>query len=154
MERGEYMTIKEIKFSERIAVQLVILSKEWDQENSCHGYRRNSPDDLKDKRIFVATDGDLICGYLFGHSATTEKDASIYKAGTAYFEIDELYVKPQYRNCGIGKKLFRHAEKAVSPDVDMIMLTAAAKNSRAILHFYIDELGMDFWSARLFKKIR
>ena len=35
----------------------------------------------------------------------------------------------------------------------MIMLIAAAKNYRAILHFYIDELGMDFWSARLFKKI-
>lgn len=63
------------------------------------------------------------------------------------------------RNIGIagsGKSCFftqKNAEKAVSPDVDMIMLTAAAKNFRAVLHFYIDELGMDFWSARLFKRI-
>jgi hypothetical protein len=35
-----------------------------------------------------------------------------------------------------------------------MMLTTATKNFRAILHFYIDELGMDFWSARLFKKIK
>ena len=98
------MTIKEIRFSERIAVQLITLSKEWEQENS--------------------------------------------------FEIDELYVKPQYRNCGIGQKLFRYAEKAVSPDMNLIMLITATKNFRAILHFYIDELGMDFWSASLFKKIR
>lgn len=148
------MTIKEIRFSERVAVRLVALSKEWERENSCYGYRGNSSDDLKDKRIFVATDGDLICGYLLGHGTTTERDTSVYKAGAACFEIDELYVKPQYRNCGIGKELFRHAEKAVSPDVDMIMLTAAAKNFRAVLHLYIDELGMDLWSARLFKTLR
>lgn len=148
------MTIKEIKFSERIAIQLIALSKEWEQENSCYGYRRNNSDDLKNKRIFVAADGDLICGYLFGHNSTTEKDTSIYKAGTEYFEIDELYVKSQYRNCGIGKKLFQYTEKAVSPDVNIMMLTTATKNFRAILHFYIDELGMDFWSARLFKKIK
>ena len=89
------MTIKEIRFSERIAVQLITLSKEWEQENSCYGYHSNNSDDFKDKRIFVATDGELICGYLFGHNSTTEKDTSIYKAGTKYFEIDELYVKPQ-----------------------------------------------------------
>ena len=147
------MTIKEIGYSERVAVRLIALSEEWEQENSCYGYRSNSADDLKEKRIFVAEDNDLICGYLFGHCTTTEKDSSIYKAGTACFEIDELYVKAQYRNRGLGKKLFLYAEKAVSPDVDMIMLTAAAKNFRAVLHFYIDELGMEFWSARLFKRI-
>ena len=147
------MTIKEIGYSERVAVRLVALSKEWEQENSCYGYRSNCADDLKEKRVFVATDNDLICGYLFGHYTTTEKDTSIYQAGTACFEIDELYVKAQYRNRGLGKELFLYAEKAVSPDVDMIMLTAAAKNFRAVLHFYIDELGMEFWSARLFKRI-
>ena len=147
------MTIKEIKLSECVAVRLIALSKEWERENSCYGYRSNSADDLKEKRVFVATDNDLICGYLFGHCTTTEKDTSIYKAKTAYFEIEELYVKAQYRNRGIGKKLFLYAEKAVSPDVDMIMLTAAAKNFRAVLHFYIDELGMEFWSVRLFKRI-
>ncbi len=147
------MTIKEIGYSERVAVRLIALSKEWEQENSCYGYRSNSADDLKEKRVFVATDNDRICGYLFGHCTTTERDTSIYKAKTAYFEIEELYVKAQYRNRGLGKKLFLYAEKAVSPDVDMIMLTAAAKNFRAVLHFYIDELGMEFWSARLFKRI-
>ena len=37
--------------------------------------------------------------------------------------------------------------------MNLIMLITATKNFRAILHFYIDELGMDFWSTSLFKKI-
>ena len=148
------MIIQEIEVSEPAADQLIALSEEWERENSCYGYRKNNSDDLKGKRIFVATDGDLICGYLFGHTVTAEKDTSVYRAGTEYFEIDELYVKAQYRDRGIGKKLFQYAEKAISSDVNMIMLTTAAKNFRAVLHFYIDELGMDFWSARLFRKIR
>ena len=37
--------------------------------------------------------------------------------------------------------------------IDYIMLSTATKDYRRILHFYIDELGMDFWYARLFRKI-
>jgi hypothetical protein len=33
------------------------------------------------------------------------------------------------------------------------MLSTATKNWKAIFHFYLDELGMKFWSARLFKKV-
>ena len=29
----------------------------------------------------------------------------------------------------------------------------AEKNRQAILHFYLDESGMDFWSARRFRRI-
>lgn len=148
------MIIKEIELSESVVIQLITLSKEWEQENSCYGYCKNNYDDLKGKRIFVATNGDSICGYLFGHNKIAEEDTSVYKTGTEYFEIDELYVKPHYRNCGIGKKLFRYAEKAVSSDVSIIKLVTATKDFRAILHFYVDELGMDFWSACLFKKIK
>lgn len=148
------MLIKEIELCESVLAELIALSEDWEQENSCYGYCANNPEDFKGKRIFVATDGDLVCGYLFGHNKTAEEDTSVYEAGTEYFEIDELYVKPQYRNCGIGKKLFKYAEKAVSSDVSLIMLCTATKNFRAVLHFYVDELGMDFWSACLFKKLK
>lgn len=34
-----------------------------------------------------------------------------------------------------------------------LLRLSATRNWKAILHFYIEELGMEFWNARLFKKI-
>ena len=73
--------------------------------------------------------------------------------GADYFEVDEIYVKPAYRSQGVGAALFRYMEEQVRPEAEYLMLGTATKNFRAILHFYIDELGMEFWSAALFKKL-
>ncbi|MCH5260770.1 MAG: GNAT family N-acetyltransferase, partial [Lachnospiraceae bacterium] len=140
--------------TEELLKQLISLSEAWETENCCHGYIKNTPDDIKGNRVFVAFEDSVMIGYLFGHKEVTEKTTSVYQIGTKYFEIEELYVKPAFRGRGIGKRLFRYVEREVADEVDMIMLGTATKNFRAILHFYIDELGMEFWSARLFKKLR
>ena len=115
---------------------------------------KNDLKDIEGKRIFLAMDCDKILGYLFGHKEIAEENTSVYKTGEQYFEIDEIYVCPQYRNQGIGKSLFKYVENEVSGEFNILKLTTATKNFRAILHFYIDELGMEFWSALLFKKVR
>ena len=53
----------------------------------------------------------------------------------------------------LGAKLFRYTEEAVKPEAEYIVLSTATKNWKAIFHFYLDELDMTFWSARLFKRI-
>lgn len=148
------MVIKEVALTEESLEQLISLSEAWEAENCCHGYIKNTPDDIKGNRVFAAFEGSAITGYLFGHEEVAEKTTSIYISGTKYFEVEELYVKPEFRNKGFGKALFQYAEKEIADHVDMIMLGTATKNFRAILHFYIDELGMEFWSARLFKSIK
>ncbi|MCH5271654.1 MAG: GNAT family N-acetyltransferase [Lachnospiraceae bacterium] len=148
------MILKEVNATEDVVEQLISLSEYWEKENSCHGYQKNTLDDIKGNRIFLAVEDNIVIGYLLGHKAVAEKATSVYQADTNYFEIEELYVIPAFRNKGIGKRLFEYVEREVAAEVDMIMLSTATKNFRAILHFYIDELGMEFWSARLFKKLR
>ena len=147
------MIIKEIELSEDIINVLITLSEEWEKENSCYGYRKNTIDDIEGNRVFVAEENDEIIGYLFGHKDITKEDTTIYKNNEDFFEIEELYVRKDYRSQGIGSKLFKYVEEELKDDIQLIMLSTATKNYKAILHFYIEELGMEFWSARLFKRI-
>lgn len=148
------MTIQECALSDEILRQLIALSQDWEKEENCRGYRANTAEDIEGNRIFLATEGEAVVGYLFGHIETAKEETSVCEAGTSYFEIEELYVKPECRSRGIGKALFRAAEEAVDNQAELLMLGTATKNHRAILHFYLDELGMTFWSARLFKRMR
>lgn len=146
------MYIEETKLSEEVLEELISMSIDWEKENSCHGYRRNQKEDIQGNRIFLAKDGDEILGYLFGYEEVQEKHSSVIEEGKKCFEVMEIYVKPEYRDKGVGRKLFEYMEEKV--DVDYLTLSTATKNYQAILRFYIEHLGLDFWSARLFKKMK
>ena len=148
------MVIHEAALNEEVLEQLIRFSEDWAAENSCYGYRPNDRTDIEGSRIFLAEDGGTAIGYLFGRIRRSEQMKSVMPEGTPYFEVEELYVVPERRSRGIGVKLFRYAEEAVKTEAEYMVLSTAAKNWKAILHFYLDELDMTFWSARLFKKIR
>ena len=148
------MNIYEAKLNDELLEKLISMSAEWEAENSTYGYRKNDRSDIEGNRIFLAEQDGEILGYLFGHEEKPERASSIMADGTPYFEIEELYVVPSYRSNGVGKALFHNAEQAVkTTGIEFIMLSTATKNYKSILHFYIDELRMDSWSARLFKKL-
>ena len=151
--KGLMLDIIEKKLDEDLLEVLIDLSEDWERENSCHGYRKNEKEDIEGNRIFLALEGDNVIEYLFGHRELSKKSSSIMPDGTPFFEVEEIYIKPEYRSMGIGKRLFEYAEMHVKDDSEFIMLSTATKNWMAIFHFYIDELGMEFWNARLFKRI-
>ena len=148
------MLIHEVQLSDAVVETLIALSRDWEAEQSCRGYRANTPTDIEGNRVFLAEADGAVVGYLFGHMETSKKQSSVMPDGTPYFELEELYVVPERRSAGLGAALFSHAEAALKSETDWILLSTATKNARAILHFYIDLLDMQFWSARLFKRIR
>lgn len=147
------IVIEERVPDEKLLNDLICLSAGWEAENSCYGYRKNEKADFEGNRIFVAEDGGRIIGYLIGHLEEAERSSSIMPDGTPFFEAEELYVLPGYRSKGIGRMLFSRMERAIRGEAEYIMLSTATKNWKAVFHFYLDELEMEFWSARLFKKI-
>lgn len=153
MNWKEEIRITETELTEDVLNELIRMSEEWEAEQSCYGYRKNERTDIVGNRIFLACEGTVVAGYLFGHVEKSEKAISIMPDGTPFFEVEEIYVRPTYRGHGIGKQLFEYAEQAATGEAEYMMLSTATKNWKAILHFYIEELGMSFWSARLFKKI-
>ena len=153
MKTNPDIRMAETDLTEEVLDKLIRMSEDWEKENSCHGYRKNEKSDIDGNWIFLAYDDDTVIGYLFGYAEKSKESSSIMPDGTPCFEIEELYIRPEYRNQGIGRKLFDYVENTVRGEVDYLMLSTATKNWKAILHFYLDELDMDFWSARLFKRI-
>jgi GNAT superfamily N-acetyltransferase len=147
------VSITETELTLEVLETLIRMSEDWEAEQSCYGYRKNDRSDIEGNRIFLAKDGEETIGYLFGHTEKSQKSSSIMPDGTPCFEIEELYVVPAYRSKGIGRQLFAYAEQAVSSEAEYIMLSTATKDREAIRRFY-DRMGMNFWSARLFKKLK
>ena len=145
------VTIHEAKQSD--IKKLLELSLIWEKEESCYGYRANTEDDLKDRYILAAYDDELIA-YVFGKEEIQEKQTSVIDKNMHYFEVQEIYVHPSYRSRGIGKQLMESLQKELKKKgLKMMVLSTATKNWKAIMHFYIDEIDMNFWSARLYKHL-
>ena len=143
----------ETSLTPEVLESLLQMSADWAREDSCRGYYPNEPSDIQGNRIFLALDEGAPVGYLLGKVCTAEKDSTVMKKGTPFFEVEELYVIPTRRSQGLGGALFRFVQEQARKEAQYILLSTATKNWRAILRFYIEELDMEFWSARLFKKI-
>ena len=147
------ITIQETKPTRDVLDALIALSKLWEAENSCFGYRANTDADILGNRIFTARDGDAIVGYAFGHAETAKTVSSVLPEGTTFFELEELYVRPEVRNNGIGLALLQAVEESVRSETDRLFLSTATKDAPTIMRFYLNKAGMTFWSARLFKRL-
>lgn len=145
--------IEKSELSESNLNAVIELSKKWEEENLTFGYCANDENDIKGSDLFLAYLNDDVIGYLFGKCIVLDEMITPLKKNSKCFEIEEIYVKKEYRSQNIGKALFEYAESYYKQTVDYITLSTATKNYKSVLHFYIDKMDMTFWSAKLFKKV-
>ena len=140
------------KLDDDTVKSLIELSKQWQEEDCSYGMIVNTKDNLR-KPLYVAVENDKIIGYIFGHYYKLENKTSYIEVGSNCFMIDEIYVIPSYRSKGVGKKLFKLMENEIKESCDYITLSTSTKDYKKILHFYVDELDMNFHSAFLIKDL-
>ncbi len=144
--------IRTIPLTEDAVERLIALSRAWMEEKCSNGMVENTREDLR-QPVFAALEGEKIVGYAFGHAYTADKNVSSIPAGSACFEVDELYVLPAYRSQGVGGRLFRAIEAYAKDQARFITLATSTKDYRRVLKFYAEQNGMDFHSAFLTKKL-
>ncbi len=142
--------IRKIELTDDNVTQLIRLSELWAEEGCSFGMVKNTREDLKEP-VFAAFDGDRIVGYAFGHFYTTEKKTSCIEPGSRCFELDELYVLPEYRSQGFGGRLFRAIETDARAEAEYVTLSTSTKDYKRVLKFYVEDNDMFFHSAFLIK---
>lgn len=152
--QGKHMNIICRSTTENDALQMVSMSEDWEAEQCTYGFHANKLEYIKENRSWVAlADGEL-AGYIMGKMNFSKRMQSIMPDGTPYFEVEELYVKPAYRNQSVGSTLMNYLEDLLKKEnITKMVLSTAAKEYESILNFYIKRQGMSFWSARLFKEL-
>lgn len=136
--------------------ELIEMSGEWEKEFSTFGYLKNEAKDLENQRLIIAMDCNTgkPVGYLYGHKYKTINASATIPKNSCVFELEEIFVKKDYRCKGIGTLMFNAIEEKIKKEgISYITLTTATKDYKKIFHFYVEELGMTFWHARLFKDL-
>lgn len=152
--RNEIMDIKYQKavLDEPTIARLIELSDIWAKENITFGYGKNGKEDIHEP-CFLAIKDHQIIGYAFGHYYRAKEKRGYIEKGDERFDVDEIFVLPEYRSLGIGKRLFSLLEEEARTKVKYLSLPTGTKDYKKILHFYVEEVGMDFHSAFLMKKL-
>ena len=132
--------------------EVVKLSKKWEDESITYGLTAGDAGDFEKLSVWTCTYNEQIIAYLSGSKQFSE-NMCVFPPSTDYFEIEELYVSPEWRNKGIGTDLFRFVEQEIAKqNIKYIMLSSASINYQKIIEFYT-QMGMNVWTMMFFKQI-
>lgn len=145
----------EIRFLKNEEIKEVVkLSKMFEEENCCNGIVADNEKFFEGKKVLGCLNDGKLIAYCYGSLEHENKKRSYSEIGDLFFELEEIYVLPEFRNLKIGQRLFKFAEGyAKGIGCKTMRLNAVNKDYKRLLNFYIDILGMEFISAYLIKNI-
>lgn len=126
---------------------------EWAEEGNTYGQAPTSAQDIAGKLgpfFYVALLDGGISGFIYGSERVSE-GLAVIPEGERYLEIDELYVRPQSRNTGVGGALLETLLRAARDrGIERFKVYSAAKEFDRILAFYRRH-GFRPWYVEMFQ---
>ncbi|WP_422657589.1 GNAT family N-acetyltransferase [Paenibacillus sp. EC2-1] len=134
--------------------QVAALSKVWEEEDITYGLKGNSIDDLLhyvSNEFWIVIDHEKVIGYLIGEVKKNEGFVIFEESEQSYFEIDEIYIDPDYRERKIGSVLLSEVTSHVKEKgTNRIIVSSANKDLKKTMEFY-EKNGFQSWTITLFK---
>ena len=94
---------------------------------------------LKKATTFIAKEGRKIVGFLMCRMKKSKEDTIMYnlKKGEEYANIDSMYVKPEFRHKGVGRKLIQACRLELKKQGKYkIIVLADSASPRELMSFY------------------
>ena len=136
--------------------EILQLDRHWEQENIAHNFIFISREEFIaclerfPEYFLIAESGGHIVGYING-SVQTGKKVAVIPEQESYLEIDNIYVKPEFRNKGIGGKLMKRLlETAAQNGIQRFFVSSDSKEMDKVLNFYRG-YGFKLWYIQMFK---
>lgn len=115
------------------------LHQDWANEQITYGQVATEREQLVESlgpQFYVAVDDGGTVGFAYGSTRVSE-DLAIMIEGERYFEVDELYVKPNHRGKGIGGKLLDYLiEACKETGIQRFKVYSASKDLDGAMRLY------------------
>jgi ribosomal protein S18 acetylase RimI-like enzyme len=135
---------------------VVQLERLWEQENIAYGDFPMSQDAFLESLLrfpayfFVAESDGQIVGYIHG-SLQHQLRVEVLPEQAAYVEIENLYVRPEFRNSAVGSALLeRLLAVARQEGIARFVVDTTSKETDRILRFYRSH-GFTPWKIQFFQ---
>lgn len=115
------------------------LQHQWVEEGITHGLGKDEMAHLEgylEDYFYLVLVDDVLVGYAFGrcHKA---KDMAVFKDDETYFELEDLYIKPEHRSSGLGSLVLNEVMAKTEEDgVKRALLYSASHDLEGVIKFY------------------
>lgn len=129
--------------------QVLSLSDALVAEGCCNGMVNDTLAYLAKEHILVAAQGGQIIGYGYGRVDQAQRNMGHVRKGEAVFDIEEIYVRPDHRKEGVGRRLCEALlAQGRAAGCHAAQLSAVNQDYVPLLRFY-EQMGMEFWCATM-----
>lgn len=131
------------------------LQEQWANEDITYGFVPETEEQIRRQLgsyLLVAEVDGVVVGFISGSKQISDGIA-VAPEGTAYLEIENLYVTPAFRQQQVGGKLLeRLLAVAREEGARKVLVYSATKNVHRILAFY-ERHGFRSWYIQMFQDL-